>query len=91
MPAEWDDLYLTMQEVWNDDESMRHLISPDKYREKGTVCGLQLRAHRGEITKDILGVKILRPDETDTLLSSSQNTSVQDRPVVSETQYHQIP
>jgi hypothetical protein len=83
MPPEWDNLYLTMREVWNDDECMRHLVPQDRYREKGTVCGLQIRAHRGKVKKDILGVRILKSAETDALLSSCENTSAWDDPVLS--------
>ena len=78
LPSEWDSMYLTMQEVWNDDEKMRYLIPPDQYREKGTVNALQFYAHRNGVRQAVLGVKILEQDETHALLSSPQNTSASD-------------
>ena len=80
IPASWDERYLTMQEIWNNEEYMRHLIPPERYQEKGTVCGLGFFAHGGGIKRGFLTVRILESSETDALLSSSQNTSPVDVP-----------
>ena len=80
VPASWDDRYLTMEEIWNDDEYLRDLIPPERYREKGTICGLGFFAHGDGVKYPLLTVRILESNETDALLSSSQSASAANTP-----------
>jgi hypothetical protein len=75
LPPEWDSMYLTMKEMWNDDEYMKHLISPERYREKGTVNALQFYAHGDGVKHEVLGVRILEHAESHAILGDTRSTS----------------
>ena len=82
LPSEWDSMYLTMKEMWNDDEYMRDLIPPERYREKGAVNALQFYAHGNGIRQEVLGVRILEHAESHAILGDTRSTSPFRDPVV---------
>ena len=82
LPESWHGMYLTMKEMWNDDEYMRDLIPPERYREKGTVNALQFYAHGNGIRHEVLGVRILEHAESHAILGDTRSTSPFRDPVV---------